>query len=320
MGNNLIPNRQNWLFKNSPIKDIDKDTLIDEYLGMMFAITSKMIKYNNLPETMNNRDMEYLIQSKGFGVGLKDKDNLYVLFGAFAGRLNEQYLPTKAIVTNPYLNLSKEYTIDKDCVIFKNDSSYMGLMTKALKYAQILAECDLSIKASIWNSRILNLVTASDDVTKKSADKFFENIKDGKYVGVILTKPLLDSLKTYPFNSSANNYITNLLELKQYYLANWFIEIGINDNYNMKRESLTADETSVNEYTLPPFIEDMLQCRKDACLKFNKMFGTNISVEFNSVWALQMQDLINRSKLLEKELNAPTEQFGRKNDENKRYE
>ena len=52
----------------------------------------------------------------------------------------------------------------------------------------------------------------------------------------------------------------------------------------MKRESLSANEVAVNEDTLLPFIDDMLQSRKEDLKKFNKMFNTNIDVKLNSSW------------------------------------
>ena len=46
----------------------------------------------------------------------------------------------------------------------------------------------------------------------------------------------------------------------------------------------SANEVAVNEDTLLPFIDDMLQSRKEDLKKFNKMFNTNIDVKLNSSW------------------------------------
>ena len=230
-----INSRQNWLFSDINIEPLTKEELIQNYIKMMFARTSRMFVYSNLPDYMRSRDIEYILQSKGYAVGIKVNDKPYILSGSFAGRLNEYFIPSQTIVTNPYLNISKNFDIDKDCVVIRNDSSYLGLLPTAIKYATLLAETDISLKYGAINSRILNLVSSSDDNTTKSIEKVFSDISKGEKLGVIATKPLLDSMKTYPYAESTNSYIKSLLELHQYLKANWYIDLGINANYNMKR-------------------------------------------------------------------------------------
>ena len=52
----------------------------------------------------------------------------------------------------------------------------------------------------------------------------------------------------------------------------------------MKREALGADEVQLNIKALLPLAQNMLECRKEGVEAVNKMFGTNISVDFKSVW------------------------------------
>ena len=47
----------------------------------------------------------------------------------------------------------------------------------------------------------------------------------------------------------------------------------------------------MNADCLIPFIDDMLKCRQTAIEKINNMFGLNISVELNSVWAVKDAEL-----------------------------
>ena len=52
----------------------------------------------------------------------------------------------------------------------------------------------------------------------------------------------------------------------------------------MKREAINTSESQMNNDALLPFIDDMKICRENAIEKINKMFGTNISVKYNSAW------------------------------------
>ena len=52
----------------------------------------------------------------------------------------------------------------------------------------------------------------------------------------------------------------------------------------MKREAINDAESGMNEDSLLPLVDDMLENRKRGVEKINKMFGTNITVELDSSW------------------------------------
>ena len=74
------------------------------------------------------------------------------------------------------------------------------------------------------------------------------------------------------------------LQSVKYLKAGKYNEIGLNANYNMKRESINSNESQLNDDMLHPLIDDMLARRREALEEVNAMFGTNITVEFNSAW------------------------------------
>ena len=67
--------------------------------------------------------------------------------------------------------------------------------------------------------------------------------------------------------------------------------MGLNANYNMKREAINADEAQMNNDALYPLVDDMLRCRQEGIEKVNEMFGTDIRVDFNSVWDIKQEEL-----------------------------
>ena len=104
-------------------------------------------------------------------------------------------------------------------------------------------------------------------------------------MGVIGSKPFFDGIKTADYSSKASaTNIKDLIELQQYLKSNWFIDLGLNANYNMKREAINSSESGMNEDALLPLVDDMLKCRKIGLEKINKMYGTNISVDLSSSW------------------------------------
>ena len=75
-----------------------------------------------------------------------------------------------------------------------------------------------------------------------------------------------------------------MIELQQYLKASWFNEIGLNANFNMKREYLSTEEIQASTDLLIPLSDDMLMCREQGIKAVNELFGTNISVKKNSAW------------------------------------
>ena len=88
-----------------------------------------------------------------------------------------------------------------------------------------------------------------------------------------------------------NQENNNLIELEQYLKASWYNELGLNANYNMKRESINSGESQLNNDMLIPLVDDMLKRRKEGAEKVNNMFGTNITVELASAWEDNQEEI-----------------------------
>lgn len=277
----------------------NKSKNIDMKVGYMLSRTQSMFEYTGLPDTIPARMFELYLQGNGnvciteitksdlSTIGSKPrmpKPGLYAFCGGMGGELDAYYMPTIYTVSNPYLNYSKNLVIDEDCIVIPSDSLYMGLIPMFNQYASALSENELSLYVAMINTRITSIISASDDATKKSAEKYIEDVKNGK-LGVIGESAFLEGLKAQPYgNSGTTNTIQNLIELEQYLRAVWFNDLGLNANYNMKRESLNSSESQLNDDALLPLVDDMLRCRKIGLEKVNAKYGTDIQVKLASSW------------------------------------
>ena len=152
------------------------------------------------------------------------------------------------------------------------------------RYASMMVENDISLKMCDINARIISLIEAQDDKTRASAIQYLKDVKAGKQ-GIIASTAFLDGLRTQPYGTAnQSNKLTDLIEFHQYLKASWFNEIGLQANYNMKRESINSDEAQLNDDMLLPLVDDMLACRVECVEKINDMFGTNIKVRLASSW------------------------------------
>lgn len=268
----------------------EKEGAVFQHCLYMLNRTQSMFRWEGLPDTIPARMLELYLQINGNCAFYQYDGSLYVFRGGLGGEPNEYYMPTVFTVANPALNFSANLAIDTDCIVMPNDSMYLGLMPMFHRYASLLAENELSISIAQINSRIIDLISAPDDRTRKSAEKFLQDIADGK-LGVIASNEFFEGLKSLPYGSTGHHTITDLIELEQYIKASWYNELGLNANYNMKRESLNSEESQLNNDALLPLIDDMLACRRQAAEKVNAMFGTDISVELASSWEDNMQEI-----------------------------
>lgn len=281
-----VPNRSNWSFDVCS-QDLSLDKLTEYYIKDTLIRTQKMFNYNNLPKTIPKEQLELLLQRNGYAVITKVNGELYAFYGGLGGEPNEYYLPTIATVANPALKFSKSMVIDKECVVIKNDVMFMGLMPLIESTSYLLAQADISFKYALINGRMKAIVTAPNDEVKASLDEMFKQIEKGSSLKVVVDDDLMNELKVSPYGSNDNGI--DIIELKQYIIGSFYQKLGIQSNFNMKREALNSAESALNDDILYPLIDEMLEERQKGIEKVNELYGTNISVELSSVWK-QLRD------------------------------
>lgn len=277
----------------------DKDRSIANQIAYMLNRTQSMFRWDGLPKTIPARILELYLQLNGNACFYRVNDDLYVFVGGRGGKPDVYYMPTEYIIANPALNLSVSLKIGEECVVMPNDAMYIGLYPLLSRYITAMAETELSIDIATVNSRIISLISAKDDRMKESAVKYLEDMRDGK-PGIIAGNAFLGEISAQPYGTTGNtNTITNLIELMQYQKASMFNELGLNANYNMKRESLNSTESQLNNDALLPLIDNMLECRQTYAEKVNEMFGTDIHVSLASSWEDNQDELDAEQENLE---------------------
>lgn len=277
-----INNRNNWIFGRAKEVIDNKELLKQNLITSMLNVTTRMFKYDGLPETITSKDLETQLQVGGFSIWKDVDDKLYSLIGTLGGQPNPYYLPTLAIVANPALKYNASLEIDKQCVVMRNDNYYQGLMPVICKYADLITEAELSLKYCLYNARIPAIMQADNDNTKQSAENFFKKIINGEEYGIVGSKQLFDGLKSFEFTRAP--FVKDIIESIQYLKGSFYNEIGLQSQFNMKREAINEAEATLNDDILMPTIDTMYDNRVKALEKINAMFGTNITVDFDSSW------------------------------------
>ena len=260
----------------------DKEGSKFNYILYMLIRTQQIFEWRGLPDTMPATALERLLQINGFAAVAKAPDGqIYAFGGGLGGEPDVYYLPTVFTVANPALNWSAQLKVGSECVIARNDDYFMGLIPMFSRYAELMSENDITMRINDILARMREFISAPDDRSKASADKYVQDIEAGK-LGAVGDTPFLDGIKHH---TTAGQYrIIDNVEYEQYLRGSWFNEMGINANYNMKREKLNDGEVNMTNTALLPLVDNMLSCRKRAAEEINSMFGLSVGVEFAGLW------------------------------------
>lgn len=264
----------------------DKDTAVTEFIANTLAKTQSMFEYEGLPDSIPQKELERLLQTTGNVFVTKVDGVLYALTGGKGGEPDVYGRATLYTVANPALKLSKTYDIQKDGVLIENDTNGESLLPLIGRYAVLYTDGLISLNTASVLTRITMLISASDDKTKQSADDFLRKIQDGEF-SIIGENAFFKGVNMQTAPTTNSVYITQLIEMIQYYKASMYNELGLNANYNMKRERLNLGEVSMNVDVLLPYVDNMLKERQNAVEKINEMFDTEISVKLASSWGLE---------------------------------
>ena len=285
---------------DSAIKD--KQHSLNSFIKQMFNRTQSMFRYNGLPYTLPQTYLERYLQVYGHCIITKVNGDLYAFWGSFSGIPDVYYNPTQYTVSNVALNLYKTFDIDKDCILCKSDSNLQGLLDIFKRYGVLLVENGLTIYSLLKTARASLLLSASDDKTKKECDLFIDKLDKGELY-CIGENAFFDGVKCHSTMQGSAGLINQFIELEQYLKASCLNEIGLNANYNMKRESLNSAESALNDDFLIPLIDNMLECRKEFINKVNEMYNTQITLELNSAWETNKLEDIKQSVLAQSDID-----------------
>lgn len=297
----MIDNNLFWYPERSPkvkFGEYDKPFMLEAMAAEYLDKLQSLFIYDGLPEEIPAKWLEHYLITNGNCIFTKLDDKYYVLVGSPASECNAYYVPVRYVVANPWIRmadgntLSREFVteshkyagkeLEQDCVFIRNDTYCVGLLPLVYRYCRRLVENDITMELASILARATINISCSDDRTRASAEAWLQRLIEGK-LGIMSETPFIEGLNVREFKEVADCLIP-LIEYQQYTKASLYNDIGLNANYNMKREAINSNESNLNDDMLKPFIDDMLKMRQEALDEINKKYGLNITVSFNSAW------------------------------------
>lgn len=260
-----------------PSAQINNQTYIDYYQRLMeFAIN--MFEWRNLPPTVNERFLELTLYEKGYCLYFNDEvvGNL-ALTCTIGGMLDVYQIPTerRAFAVNGY---NKICTSQDSVLIFNNYLHTPTILTIEL-FARRLYEIERTIDVNVKAQKTPTLVLASEQQRLTMKNLYMQY--DGNEPFIFGDKDMeFDGIKCLKTDAP---YVADKLQVLKHQIWNEALTFcGIENSNQDKKERLVADEVGSNYGNIEAQRNVMLNARRQAADKINRMFGTNIEVGFRS--------------------------------------
>lgn len=260
----------------------------DFYFKWLLNKTASCFYISGLPETINESYLKTNLLLDG-NICITDfNDKLYACIGSQGGPPDEYYKGTIYTVANPVLG-SKMVKIGTDGVViynneldqFTGDCWISGLYELINQTATLLADNIISINCNQINCRVQAFITADSEAQAVGGEIVLKKMYAGSPYQV-LRSDLIDKINVNPLNNSANaQNISELVELNNYIISNYFQSIGIRSNDIRKKSHVLQDEIDVQNDYLQVSILEILSSWQAGFDKVNELYGTDIHVELN---------------------------------------
>jgi hypothetical protein len=288
------------------------EDLYKSYYDQFRTLIYEIVQIDGLEETptVDPTFLKYCIFIVGKATFFNTKSGeLRALNGTYSGVPDIYYIPELMIVANPRLEESYELERGKECEVVYcrevdryNLAPFGGLFPLISETATIIADNKISINVAQKNTRLVNLITADTEQSKRSAEAAINAMYAGLPYSVIQSN-LVDELHSIPLMpNTTNRYLIDLIELEQYAMSHFLEKIGLYTHDQMKRERLITAEINDNS-NLPIFnIYNIIKTINEGFDRVNAMFGTHYRAYLNPLILNQLENLAER-----KEVAAETE-------------
>lgn len=285
----------NYPFKYQGVTNVQHN--FNYYFDMLTNKCCNLFQWEGLPDTIDERALNLDLVLSGKVCWTKFNDKLYALTGDVGGEPNAYYEPQEFIIANPILGSKKVKIRHKDgsqtvegldgILMANSDVDQMsdrtagGLFGLIYQYAGLLADNISSLNISQINGRISQIWTADNEALGRTAELILKDIYEGKPYKII-AQDMIDKVGVLPAaQTGQSNTLLNLMEIHQFFLAQFYSELGIAAQGNLKRERINTAETELMTGSYDINIFNMLKNREEAVEQINTLFGTSISVKLN---------------------------------------
>lgn len=268
-----------------------------QYLRVLSELAVSMFEWQNVPESVDVRYLEMQLFLSGIAVWFKDEElenkPQLCLSCMPAGNFDVYGYPTKRTAYSRYNGYNKTLS-SSDSVIIYNNFLRTPSVSDCMIYASRLYKLDriIDVNSNAQKTPILVRATEKQRLALLNVYKEF----DGN-APVIFGDDDLDPTALRAIITNAPFVADKIYELKTQYWNEALTRLGISNINTQKKERMITDEVTRNQGGVVASRYSRLESRRNAANKINKMFGTNITVDYREDYQIpEVEDVYNNGE------------------------
>ena len=277
--------------------ELNNQTYIDYYDRLM-ELALNVFEWENLPPTVDERFLELTLYKYGYCLYFNDEviGNL-ALTCTIGGQLDVYSIPIlrRAYAVNGYNKLCKS----SDSVLIFNNYLHTPTQLTIELFSRRLYEIERAIDVNVKAQKTPTAILATEQQRLTMQNLYMQY--DGNEPFIFGDKNMdLNGIKSIKTDAP---FVADKLQILKHQIWNEALTFcGIENSNADKKERLVSDEVGSNYGNIEAQRNVMLNARRQAVEKINRMFGTNINVKFRSSLAtLVNNDNLTESKVVKNE-------------------
>ena len=293
-GNGMIYNPKDVynVLKTKSANDLRYNT----YFDILYNTLLDMFTYEGLPDSIPERFLESILHSRGCVFIADINGELTACGGTLAGEIDAYGLGTDAIAVCPVGEANGKRDID---IVYGINNKTASPDMLIYWISHLLQENDNSLEHIIKYTRLLPIPKVSDEKDKQAFDDIIDNLLRGELKAFtsknVLSEELGEGVDV--LNLSDVSKVDKLQYLSRFaddILKKFYNFYGQPINSQNKTAQSISDEIHGMDSVSFILPLQMLECRRVMCEKINRIFGTDISVDFSLTWKLEYNALVLR--------------------------
>lgn len=246
------------------------------YYNRLLELSISMFKWDGLPDTVDPRFLELALFGDGMAVYFKDEViGDLALRCMIGGRLNVYNIPTmrRAYASNGY----NKPLDDSNSVIIWNNMIHTNSLAAVELFAKRLWDLDATVDINCKAQKTPVLIACDEKqrLTLKNLYMKYEGNQPFIFGDKSLNPNALKVLQT------GAEFVADKIYLIKIQIWNEALTyLGISNVNIQKRERMLMDEVQRNQGGVIASRYSRLESRRQAADQINKMFGTNITVDY----------------------------------------
>lgn len=286
-------------------KEFDERSHFENLLNTQIS----MFDWQGLPDTLRPEFIEGMLLTQGTCGVAEIKGDLYTGFGGYCGDI-VNFLPTEYLITVVGVGDKQAKIGDPNGFAVGWNNALRTPDWALMQTANILTEVDVSERVNVLFSRFLRIPKVRDGKEKKAVEDSIAAILEGRISAVVsdnIRDILTDQDKSDQFMDLVDvKEVDKLQYLNQYrdnVVKRFFQLYGQGMQSTAKLAQQTTDELHGNDSISMILPLQKKKYRQKFADDINKLFGTNITVDFSEAYQDSLAEMYANNEKKEGETN-----------------